>query len=380
METWTLTAPCHFGLESVLKREIYDLGYDITQVRDGEVSFTGDAEAVARANIWLRTAERLLLEVGRVNARTYDELFENVKALPWEAFIPLHGKFWVTKASAVNCQLYSPSDIQSIVKKAIVERLKEKYHTAWFPEDGEEYPIRVRGRKNEFAICLDTSGPSLHKRGYRTEAGGAPISETLAAALIGLTRFKRGRILVDPFCGSGTFLIEAALMAANRAPGLTRDFTAEKWTGLIPKNCFTDAVEEAGDLEDLSDMGDLQGYDIDADVLRYARANAARAGVDSFIHFQQRDVAELHHAKKYGFIITNPPYGERMGSEDELAGLYRTLGSRFAALDSWSCYVITPYADIEKAFGRKATKNRKVYNGMIRTYFYSFEGPKPVHK
>lgn len=377
MNTFPVILPCHFGLEAVLKREIYDLGYDIERVEDGRITFTGDAEAVCRANIFLRTAERVLICVGRFKAFTYDELFENVRACPWEEFIPENGRFWVTKASTVNSKLFSPSDIQSIVKKAMVERLKQRYNVSWFTEDGDDYPVRVFINKDEVTVCLDTTGESLHKRGYRTQAGRAPISETLAAALIMLTPWRGDRILVDPFCGSGTFAIEAAMLAAGIAPGMNRGFTAEKWTNFIDKRLWYDAVSEAREQTDLNVETDIQGYDIDASVIRTARDNAVRAGVEKLVHFQQRPVSELSHSGKYGFIITNPPYGERLEEKEALPKLYAEFGGRFRNLESWSAYIITSYEDAEKYIGRKADKNRKIYNGMIKTFFYQFMGPKP---
>ena len=377
MNTYELIAPCHFGLESVLKKEIYELGYEIISVEDGKVTFEGDAEAICRANINLRTAERVLLKVGQFNAVTFTELFDQTKELPWEEFIPADGKFWVTKANSVNSKLFSSSDIQSIVKKAIVERLKLKYRINWFKEDGESYPIRVTILKDVVTIALDTTGNSLHKRGYRPEAGKAPISECLAAALIKLTPWNKDRILIDPFCGSGTFPIEAAMIAANIAPGLNRDFTAESWSGIIPKKEWYEAVTEANDMVNTNIETDIQGYDLDGDVIKIARRNAENAGVANLIHFQQRDVAKLSHPKKYGFIITNPPYGERLEDKKDLPALYKTFGESFKNLDSWSAYMITSYEDAERYFGRKADRNRKIYNGMLKTYFYQFLGPKP---
>ncbi len=377
MVTYELIAPCHFGLESVLKKEIYDLGYDIVSVEDGKVTFEGDSEAIVRANINLRTAERVLIKVGQFKAVTFTELFDQTKDLPWEELIPVNGKFWVTKASSINSKLFSSSDIQSIVKKAIVERLKGKYNVSWFQEDGAPYPLRVNIHKDVVTIGLDTSGDSLHKRGYRPVAGKAPISECLAAALIKLTPWNKDRILIDPFCGSGTFPIEAAMIAANIAPGLNRSFTAEKWENIIKKQEWYDAVTEANDSIIRGIETDIQGYDLDGSVIEVARANAVNAGVDGMIHFQQRGVDKLSHAKKYGFIITNPPYGERLEDKETLPAIYKTFGEQFAKLDSWSAYMITSYEDAVKYFGRKADKNRKIYNGMLKTYFYSFLGPKP---
>lgn len=377
MQTFELTAPCHFGLEAVLKREIYDLGYEITKVEDGKVTFSGDAQAICRANVFLRTAERVLLKAGSFRAVTYDELFEGIRALPWEVWLPKDAKFWVTKASSIKSKLFSPSDIQRIVKKAVVEKMKEYYDIEWFAETGAEYPIRVFLMKDEVTVTIDTTGDSLHKRGYRTMSGLAPISETLAASLIQLTPWHADRILVDPFCGSGTFPIEAAMIAAKIAPGMNRDFTAQEWMNLITKKIWYETIEEAQDLVDRDIEVDIQGYDIDADMLRIARENAKRAGVDHLIHFQKRSVSELRHPKKYGFLITNPPYGERMEDKKNLPKLYEQIGEVYRNLDAWSLYIITGYEDTERYIGRRADKKRKIYNGMIRTNFYQFMGPKP---
>ena len=375
-----LIAPCHFGLEAVLKREIVDLGYEISAVEDGRVTFCGDEDAICRANIFLRTAERILVKVGSFRAVTFEELFEKTRALPWEEFIPKNGKFWVAKAASVKSKLFSPSDIQSIMKKAMVRRLSEKYKIEWFPEDGAAYPVRVFLMKDVVTVGIDTSGVSLHKRGYREVSGKAPITETLAAALIMLTPWKKDRVLVDPFCGSGTFPIEAAMMAANIAPGMNRTFTAEEWINVIPKKLWYDVADEANDLIRDDIEVDIQGYDLDGSVIKVARRNAREAGVDHLIHFQERNVKNLSHPKKYGFIITNPPYGERLEDKKDLPELYHAFGRSFAALDSWSAYMITSYEEAERYFGRKADKNRKIYNGMLKTYFYQFLGPKPPRR
>ena len=377
MEKMELIAPCHFGMEAVLKREVLDLGYEISTVEDGRVCFWGDAQAICDANVFLRTAERILLKVGSFKAETFDELFEKTRVLPWENYIPKNGKFWVTKAASVKSKLFSPSDIQSIMKKAMVDRLRSRYHVQWFQEDGASYPLRGFLMKDIVTIGIDTSGDSLHKRGYRPSAGKAPISETLAAALIMLTPWHKDRILVDPFCGSGTFPIEAAMIAANIAPGMNRRFTSLRWTNIINNELWDNAVEEAEDLINLSIDTDIQGFDIDENVIKIARSNAANAGVEDLIHFQARSVSELSHHKKYGFIITNPPYGERLEDKETLPAIYSAFGKQFAKLDSWSAYMITSYEDAVKYFGRKADKNRKIYNGMLKTYFYSFMGPKP---
>lgn len=377
MKTYELIAPCHFGLEAVLKREIYDLGYDVTKVEDGRVTFVGDEEAICRANIFLRTAERVLLKVGQFHAETFEDLFVGIKAIAWENYIPEDGKFWVAKASSIKSKLFSASDIQSVVKKAMVERLKQKYHTNWFEETGASYPLRLFLMKDEVTVGIDTSGEALHRRGYRTMTGKAPITETLAAALIMLTPWRDDRILIDPFCGSGTFPIEAAMIAAGIAPGMNRSFTAENWTNLIDRQLWYDIVEEAAEQVNTNIEVDIQGYDIDGEIIKVARENAKRAGVDKLIHFQQRPVSALSHPKKYGFIITNPPYGERLEEKEALPGLYTQIGDAIRRLDSWSAYIITSYTDTERYIGRKADKNRKIYNGMLKTYFYQFLGPKP---
>lgn len=377
MKKFELIVPCHFGMESVLKREILDLGYDITEVSDGRVTFFGDEEALCRANIFLRTAERILIKIGSFHAESFEELFQGTKGLPWEEYIPKDGRFWVTKAASVKSKLFSPSDIQSIMKKAMVERLKEIYGVNWFSEEGEAFPIRVFLMKDEVTVGLDSTGESLHKRGYRKLTAKAPIAENLAAGMILLTPWNKDRVLVDPFCGSGTIPIEAAMMAANIASGMNRHFTAETWPHVVDSGLWQDALEEAREMIDMTITPDIQGYDIDDEMVAIARENARLAGVEKLIHFQQRGVEQLSHSKKYGFIITNPPYGERLQEKREMPKLYRTIGQRFRNLDAWSMYLITAYEDAEKDIGRKADKNRKIYNGMMKTYYYQFMGPKP---
>lgn len=380
MSDYELIAPCHFGMEAVLKREIQKLGYDILKVEDGKVTFAGDEAAIVRANIFLRTTERILIKIGSFKATTFDELFEGTKALSWEQFIPEDGKFWVAKATSIKSKLFSPSDIQSIMKKAMVDRLKKKYNVNWFPEDGASFPLRVTIMKDVVTVGLDTSGDSLHKRGYRQATVKAPITETLAAALIMLTPWKWDRILVDPFCGSGTFPIEAAMIGANIAPGMNRSFSAEDWTHLIPKKAWYDAANEAEDQIRRDIEMDIQGYDIDPGAIKAAMENARLAEVDHLIHFQQRPVSQLSHRKKYGFVITNPPYGKRLEEEEDMPALYREMGEAFSHLDSWSFYLITAFDQAERYLGRKADKNRKIYNGMMKTYFYQYMGPKPPRR
>ena len=370
MAVYEYVSPCHFGLEAVLKREITDLGFEIVSVEDGRVTYRADEAAAARANIFLRTTERVLLLVAKFKAETFDELFEKTKALPWEDFIPRDGKFWVAKATSIKSKLFSPSDIQSIMK----------YHMDWFSESGAGYPIRVTIMKDEVTVGIDTSGESLHKRGYRKLTSKAPLTETLAAALLMLTPWKWDRILVDPFCGSGTIPIEAAMLGLNMAPGRKRSFLAEQWDNLPAAKFFARAREEAEDMVVRDRTLSIQGYDIDREIIPAARQNAILAGVDGQIHFQVKPVKELSSPKKYGFILTNPPYGERMEEKAAMPGLYREIGEVFRGLDTWSYYIITGFEDAQKYIGRKADKNRKIYNGMMKTYFYQFQGPKPPRK
>ena len=332
-------------------------------------------QAMQRDRIPAYKTEYGLLSYSEARKRRYT--YAQIEKLE---YIPENGKFWVTKATSVKSKLFSTSDIQSIVKKAMVKRMEKAYGKSWFEEDGASFPVRVTFMKDEAVIGLDTTGISLHKRGYRQNTAKAPISETLAAALIMLTPWRKDRILVDPFCGSGPFPIEAAMIAANMAPGMNLSFLSEAWLHLIPKKNWYDAVEEAQEQINLNIETDIQGYDIDAAVVHSARENARRAGVEELIHFQQRPVSELHHPKKYGFIITNPPYGERLEEKAELPALYRQIGESFDRLDTWSKYMITSYEDAQHYIGKKADKNRKIYNGMIKTYFYQYLGPKPPRR
>ena len=355
-----------------------DLGYEVTEVENGRVTFIGDAEAICRANIFLRTAERVLLKVGSFKAVTFDELFEATRAIPWEKYLPKDGKCWVKKASSISSKLFSPSDIQRIMKKAIARHMQEYYDLDRMPETGNEYPLRVFFYKDQVTVGIDTSGESLHKRGYRQMTSKAPITETLAAALILLTPWKADRILVDPFCGSGTFPIEAAMIAANMAPGMNREFLSEDWKHLIPRKCWYDAIEEANDRINLHIETDIQGYDIDAEALKAARSNAKMAGVDRLIHFQQRAVKDLSHPKPYGFLITNPPYGERIGEEKEIQKIYGGLKNFLQNHPDWSLFLVTTDKDAEeKILQRKADRRRKLYNGRLEVCYYQFHGQKP---
>ena len=385
MDQYELIAPCHFGMEAVLKREIQDLGYEISQVDNGKVCFYADELGIARANLFLRTTERVMIKIDSFRAQTYDDLFEGVKAIPWERYIPEDGKFWVTKANSVSSKMFSPTDIQKIVKKAMVERLKQTYHTSWFEETGESYPLRISILKDIVTIGLDTTGASLHKRGYRKFTAPAPVTETLAAAILLLSPWHPDRVLVDPFCGSGTIPIEAAMIALDMAPGLEREFTAETWDNLVPKKAWYEAVTEANDRIRNDVSLNIQGYDISDEVLKMARANAALAGVEEHIHFQQRDVKDFSNPKKYGFVISNPPYGERLSTKEEMYELYQTIGNVMDANDTWSFFLLSGYEDAPKAIAAggnrsKPTKNRKIYNGMMKTYLYQYMGTKPPRK
>ncbi len=385
MRRFELIAPCHFGMEAVLKREILDLGYEITNVDNGKVTFEGDAEAIARANLFLRTTERILLKVAQFKATTFDELFENIKAIPWEEYIPKDDKFWVTKANSVSSKLFSPSDIQRIVKKAMVERMKETYNCSWFEETGASYALRISIVKDVVTVGIDTTGESLHKRGYRKFTAPAPVTETLAAAMILLSPWRPDRVLVDPFCGSGTIPIEAAMIALDMAPGMNREFVAENWSNLVPKKHWYEAVEEAQERIRTDVDIHIQGYDISEEVLRMARANAELAGVDSYIHFQQRDVKNFSTPKKYGFVISNPPYGERLSTKEEMLSLYKTIGQVMSENNTWSFFLLSGYEEAQKAIAaggdrKKATKNRKIYNGMLKTYLYQYMGEKPPRR
>lgn len=371
-----LVAPCNFAVEAILSREIKSLGYEITKVEDGRVSFMADEEGICRSNLWLRTAERILVKVGEFEALSFEELFENTKKLKWHQWIPKDAEFPVAKASSIKSRLFSTSDIQAIVKKAVVENLKIKYKVQWFEETGERYPIHVFINKDKVALYLDTSGLSLHKRGYREISSAAPIKETLASAMVLLTPWKADRAFIDPFCGSGTIPIEAAMIGLNIAPGLNRTFVSDNW-GCITDKVWNKAREEARSLIRNDVSLNIQGYDIDEAALKVARNNARLAGIEDKIHFQKRDVKELHSKDHYGFIVTNPPYGERMSDQKSVEGLYKEMGKVFSMLDTWSFYIITSHEEFERFFGRRADKKRKLYNGMMRTDLYQFFGPKP---
>ena len=375
MQTIDLIATTAFGLESVLALELKQLGYTELRVANGRVDFSATLQDIVRCNLWLRTAERVLVRIGEFKALTFDELFERTKALPWENWIPRDGAFPVDGKS-IRSQLFSVSDCQAIVKKAIVERLKQKWPVKWFAESGGRYRVEV-GLLNDVAtLTLDTSGSGLHKRGYRDLNAAAPIKETLAASLISLSRWQADRPFIDPCCGSGTIPIEAAMRARNIAPGLNRNFIAEQW-GVIPAQTWKRAREAArAEILQGLQLG-IQAYDIDPAVLKMARHHARRAGVEQDIAFQPRDLAELSSRYRYGYLIANPPYGERLDEKHEAELVYRQLGKRFKHLETWSFYIITPHPNLERFIGRRADKKRKLYNGRIQCQYYQFYGPKP---
>lgn len=370
-----LIAVSVFGTEAVTARELKKLGYFDQKVEDGKVTFAGDEAAICRTNIWLRTASRVLVKIGEFKALSFDELFEQTKALPWDEFIPENAEFPVAGYS-VDSKLFSVSDCQSIVKKAVVEKMKQRYKCEWFEEDGPRYKIEIAILKDTVTLSLDTSGEGLHKRGYRKLVGGAPIKETLAAAMIQLSHWNNDRILIDPFCGSGTIPIEAALIGRNIAPGLGREFDAEKWH-FVPQSLWDEARDEAYDLMVEDKELRIHGSDIDDEAMSIARYHAKKAGVEDCIHLQRLPVADISSRYKYGIIICNPPYGERLGEKEYVENLYNEMGRTFKKLDSWSYYVITSNLEFEKLFGRRADKKRKLYNGRLLCNYYQFLGPPP---
>jgi len=370
-----LFATCLFGIESIVARELKNIGYEDTFSENGRVNFTGDEMAICRSNIWLRTAERVLLKIGEFKAMTFDELFEKTKALPWDEWIPENAQFPVIGKS-VSSKLASIPDCQAIVKKAVVEKLKQKYKKDWFEETGPVYKIEVGLLKDIATLSIDTSGTGLHKRGYRKLVSSAPLKETLASAMIQISRWKKDRVLNDPFCGSGTIPIEAAMIGLNIAPGLNREFVSVGWPQITEK-MWKDARAEANDLKELDNELLIQGSDINDEVMSLARYHAKLAGVDKHIHLQRRDMREISSRHKYGFIICNPPYGERLSEKREVEKLYQDMGKVFKTLDTWSYYVLTSHVDFERFFGQKANKKRKLYNGMIMCNYYQFFGPPP---
>ena len=380
MKTYTLMSPCFFGVEKMLAREIKDLGFEIIKTEDGRVTYKTDEYGIARANMWLRCAERVHLKIAEFEAKSFDELFEGTKRINWAKYIPYGAQFPIAKASSIKSKLHSTPHIQSIVKKAIVESLKKSYlEDGLLKEDKEKYPIYVFIHKDKVVLSIDTTGDALHKRGYREKANKAPIRETLAAAIMYLTPWRPGRTLVDPMCGSGTLLIEAAMMGINMAPGLNREFISEKWR-TMDKKIWWDIRKEAYDKIDESTQFKIYGYDIDEEAINIARENAELAGVEDYIEFNVANAVDFKSEEEYGFIITNPPYGERLEDADSVKMLYKELGYTFRKLKNWSYYLITSFEDFEKEFGKDAERKRKLYNGMLKTNLYLYPGPRPPRK
>ncbi|ADD01653.1 putative RNA methylase [Thermoanaerobacter italicus Ab9] len=364
-----------FGVEAITARELKELGYQDFAIEDGKVTFVGDEMALCRSNLWIRTAERIYVKIGEFTATTFEELFEGTKALPWEDWIPEDGRFPV-EGYSIKSKLFSVSDCQAIVKKAVVERLKKKYKKEWFEENGATYKIKFSLMKDKVTLMIDTSGDGLHKRGYRVISNAAPLRETLAAAMIMLSFWKPDRPLIDPFCGSGTIPIEAAMIGINLAPGLKRQFVSEKW-GRISSKLWKQAREEAHNAIKKDASLNIRGYDINENAIKLSKDNARKAGVEKYITFKNIPLKDLKTDDKYGVIICNPPYGERMGKLKEVEKLYKEMGKVFKKLDTWSFYILTSHERFEKLFGREASKKRKLYNGMLKAYYYQYYGPKP---
>ncbi|MBA4418782.1 MAG: RNA methyltransferase [Syntrophus sp. (in: bacteria)] len=374
MAQYTIIATSTFGLESMVALELKALGYDNLTTENGKVTFAGDERDIAQCNIWLRTADRVLIKVAEFEATDFEELFQGTLRIRWEDIIPQNGKMHIVGKS-VKSKLFSVKDCQAIVKKAVVEAMKRKYRTDWFEENGPVYKIEIAMLKDRATLTIDTSGPGLHKRGYREQTGEAPLRETLAAALVLLSRWTPERIFADPFCGSGTIPVEAALIGRNIAPGLKRSFVSEEWAQ-IPKEIWSEIRGDAA-----ARMNDatfrILASDSDGEVLKKARDNAVRAGVDDYVAFQKLSVEEFRSRKKYGCIVCNPPYGERIGDSTEIESLYKTMGKVFADLDGWSCFILSAHPQFQRFYGRRADKNRKLFNGDIRCYYYQYLGPLP---
>lgn len=370
-----LIATATFAMEAVVGRELKELGYDDLIVENNQVRFEADLDAIVNCNLWLRVAERVKLVMGRFTATSFDQLFELTKSLPWEDWLPANACFPV-QGKSVRSQLFSVSDCQAIVKKAIVERLKQKYHKEWFPEDGPFFQVEVALLKDVVTLTLDTSGEPLHKRGYRQLVSEAPLRETMAAGLINLSFWNPDRHFLDPFCGSGTLPIEAALIGRNIAPGLNRDFAAEYWPR-IPKELWHRARAAARNAIDHDRQLEIQGTDIDGQILQAARANADRAGVADDIHFQQMPVSDVRSSRSYGVLATNPPYGERLSDHQAVEQLYRELATTIKPLETWSYYILTAHPEFERVFGKRADRRRKLYNGDLECQYYQYYGPRP---
>ncbi len=375
MSQLNFIATTTFGLEASVKREILNLGFENISVSDGMVCFSGDESAIPKANINLRCSDRVLLVMGQFKAFSFDELFEKTKALNWSDWIPKDGNFIITGKS-IKSQLYSVPDCQSIVEKAIVENLKKKYKVNWFEKTGAKYKVQVAILKDVVTLTIDTTGPSLHKRGYRDSAVIAPLKETLAAALIELSFWKRDRILLDPTCGSGTIPIEAAMIAKKIPAGLSRKFVSEEWEN-IPKEYWKNARSEAYSVIDTDFTPEIYASDIDPKAIEIAKHNAINAGVDDCIRFEVKPLKEIKLKKDYGVCICNPPYAERMGELKEVEALYRDMGNIFRKNKTWSFYAITSHEEFERLYGRKADKKRKLFNGNVKIDYYQYYGERP---
>lgn len=378
MKTYTLIAPCFFGLEKIVAREIQALDFEIVKTEDGRVTFKTGEDGIAKANMWLRTAERVLWRVAEFEAYTFEELFQGIKAINWQQFLPEGVYFPISKVSSVRSELFSKRDIQAITKKAIAEKLKLQYggdEYGMIVEDQETMPIFIFIHKNRVTVSIDTSGLALHKRGYREVSTEAPIRETLAAAMLALTPWRPGRPLVDPMCGSGTILIEAVMRGLNIAPGTNRNFLSEDWT-CIDKTIWQQIRKDAYEQIQKVDFK-IHGYDIDPEAIVIAKENADIAGVRDYIEFEVADMADFKSQEQYGFIITNPPYGERLEDEASVERLYAQMGRMFKKMPTWSMYTITSYEDFEYCFNKKAERKRKIYNGMLRSDYYQYPGPRP---
>lgn len=372
MNKFTLIATAAMGIEALVAREVRNLGFENIQVENGKITYDSDASGICRSNMWLRTADRVKLKMGEFRATSYEELFEQTKALPWGDILPEDAEFPVIGKS-IKSKLYSVPDCQSIVKKAIVESLKERYHVTWFKENGPLFRIEIALHKDIATLSIDTSGTGLHKRGYRYLHNTAPLKETLAAAMIMLTNWKYDQPFVDPFCGSGTIPIEAAMIGQNIAPGFNRNFACENWPIISPEN-WRRAEEEAEDLAKYDRKLNIIGSDIDHKMVDLSKNNAAEAGLSELIEFKQMQVTDFNPSKDNGVIVCNPPYGERIGEKEKVEQLYRDMGATFKRFPSWSVYVITSNEDFEKLYGKKASKKRKLYNGNIKTDYYQFFG------
>ena len=373
-----LIATSAFGLEAVVSRELHELGYTEQQVEDGRITFIGDELAICRCNLWLRSADRVLVKIGLFPAVDFGELFDRVKALPWHEWLPVDAKFPVSGKS-VRSQLHHEPTVQSVTKKAIVESLKKSFDRHWFQESGTEYQIEVAILKDQVLLSIDTSGPGLHKRGYRQSGGQAPLRETTAAALVLLSYWNRERIFLDPFCGSGTIAIEAAMIGRNRAPGLSRNFLCEGWPQLTREH-WKLARDEARDKALGKPKLPLLASDIDGRVLKLAQANAIEAGVGGDIEFKQMDVLELKTSHEFGVIIANPPYGERLGDDESAADIYDDMADAFEPLSTWSIYVLTSHPGFERFFKRRCDRRRKLYNGRIECHYFQYLGPRPPNE